>query len=427
MKKKLKFLFVLTLVVFSLVTICFAKEIITIPTFNVEVNGYRVDSSYRQYPLIVYNGITYFPMTYTDARFLGIETEWDSTTSTLEIGKTGTGGEYDKLNSNYKNPSYDYAERCNYNILVNGKRIYNSREEYPLLTYRNVTYFPLTWRFAVDEFGWNYSFDNKFGLRIRNDGKSLDTPSVSDEILRPVYGVGNCKDITKPTTVMVIFVDDKESKWTKSEADAFFDSLFRAEAFLDENFARYGKSFDAAYAYMGSDACSAVFPGKTKNCINGEIDSNIGEIMAKSMGYASMKAMDDYLKQYWGRDQVAYIFAVNKIGRSYSINDSIKNGVDDGIDTYECNVIFNISWEDKVTRIIPATIAHEMLHMFGAEDFYGNAGSFRKEYFENNHPNEIMRTVYNDISYNTLSDITAFNVGVTDTVPDVVLNPEWWS
>ena len=37
------------------------------------------------------------------------------------------------------------------------------------MLFRDITYFPLTWRFAVEEFGWNYSFDNKAGLRITAD------------------------------------------------------------------------------------------------------------------------------------------------------------------------------------------------------------------------------------------------------------------
>ena len=181
MRKNLKLLIALAFIIAALATVSFAKEKITIPTFNVEVNGYRVDSSYRQYPLIVYNEITYFPMTYTDARFLGIETDWNASTSTLTIDKTGTGGAYSEHKSGYRNAAVDYAEKCSFNIIVNGNRIYNSCEEYPLLMYRNVTYFPMTWRFAVDEFGWDYSFDGKFGLRIRNDGKKLE--SVSSNIL----------------------------------------------------------------------------------------------------------------------------------------------------------------------------------------------------------------------------------------------------
>ena len=39
---------------------------------------------------------------------------------------------------------------------------------YCLLVFRNVTYFPLTWRFAVDEFGWNYDYKELTGLTIRS-------------------------------------------------------------------------------------------------------------------------------------------------------------------------------------------------------------------------------------------------------------------
>ena len=46
------------------------------------------------------------------------------------------------------------------NIVLNGN------EEYPLLLFRDVTYFPLTWRFAVQEFGWSYYFDMTNGLVI---------------------------------------------------------------------------------------------------------------------------------------------------------------------------------------------------------------------------------------------------------------------
>lgn len=46
-----------------------------------------------------------------------------------------------------------------------------------MLSYRNVTYFPLTWRFAVDEFGWKYNFNSKTGLVI--DAGNTKTSSVN--------------------------------------------------------------------------------------------------------------------------------------------------------------------------------------------------------------------------------------------------------
>ena len=36
------------------------------------------------------------------------------------------------------------------------------------MEFREVTYFPLTWRFAVEEFGWEYRFDTDNGLTVSN-------------------------------------------------------------------------------------------------------------------------------------------------------------------------------------------------------------------------------------------------------------------
>lgn len=51
-----------------------------LPAFNITLNGVKIQNDIRLYPFIVYNDITYFPMTYYDSRFLGLETEWDTVT-----------------------------------------------------------------------------------------------------------------------------------------------------------------------------------------------------------------------------------------------------------------------------------------------------------------------------------------------------------
>ncbi len=59
-----------------------------VPTFDVTFNGIKVESSFRQFPLLVYKDITYVPMTYYDCRFLGLKTDWDADTRTLSIEKS---------------------------------------------------------------------------------------------------------------------------------------------------------------------------------------------------------------------------------------------------------------------------------------------------------------------------------------------------
>lgn len=167
-------------VLFSIIILCFAsnayaKETAVLPTFTVSFNGQIVESDYRQFPLIVYKDITYVPMTYYDCRFLGLTTSWDDGTRTLSIEKSGITCAYRDYNLKWKNGKYNDFSVCDFNIVVNGKEVDNSKETYPLLTFRDVTYFPLTWRFAVDEFGWEYSFDSGNGLVITSDNSHVET------------------------------------------------------------------------------------------------------------------------------------------------------------------------------------------------------------------------------------------------------------
>lgn len=143
--------------------------VVSIPTFPITINGTRKDNSYAKYPYIVYNNITYCPMTYYGSSFLGLSTNW-SAASGLTISKLpGRGSGIDDTTTQYAmNYGAYYAEKATGPITVNGKYINNSTEQYPILVFRDVTYFPLTWRFAVEEFGWNYSYTDYAGLVINN-------------------------------------------------------------------------------------------------------------------------------------------------------------------------------------------------------------------------------------------------------------------
>jgi len=153
-----------------LLTPTFAMEVKTnLPTFDVSFNGTEIENENRQYPLLVYKDITYVPMTYYDCRYLGLISNWNSETNTLSIEKDNITCAYRDYSWEWKNSSKHQAKVCDFNIIVNGEVVDNSKEEYPLLTFRDVTYFPLTWRFAVDEFGWEYSFDEEKGLIINSD------------------------------------------------------------------------------------------------------------------------------------------------------------------------------------------------------------------------------------------------------------------
>lgn len=164
-----KKLLALVFTIFTCLTInVYAADYANIPACTVTLSGQDVDNSYRQYPLLQYKDIVYFPMTYHDCRFLGVSTDWNGATNTLTITKENISSAYRDYKWEWKNSKSNKIDICKFNIVVNGKVIDNSKEEYPLITFRDVTYFPLTWRFAVDEFGWEYSYDDKNGLVINS-------------------------------------------------------------------------------------------------------------------------------------------------------------------------------------------------------------------------------------------------------------------
>lgn len=137
-----------------------------LPPFPVILNGTPVDNTHSLYPLLIYKDITYFPMTWDYARALGLETSWDAQAGLGIQKQVRSEVLVQTLTTEANVLSGETAIFPEFPIKVNGKRIDNSTEPYPLLLFRNITYFPMTWHFTHDEFGWNTSWDSVNGFRI---------------------------------------------------------------------------------------------------------------------------------------------------------------------------------------------------------------------------------------------------------------------
>lgn len=179
--KKLKTI-ILILVVAILPSATFAKNVnVNLPKFPVKINGVKMDYEKSKYPLIVYRDITYFPLTYKNSRFMGLTTDWDKYKRIFSVSRDPNSlGEYSNYDQGFKNKNSYKASVPTFIVNVNENRIINSKEKYPLLVFRDVTYFPLTWRFCHDEFDLNYSFTNRDGLVISS--KSKDDSKNTEEV-----------------------------------------------------------------------------------------------------------------------------------------------------------------------------------------------------------------------------------------------------
>ncbi len=165
----MKKLLIVILLLAMIMPATFAEDVeVTIPTFEVTLGDQVIDNEHNEFPLIVYKDITYFPMTWNFTRSLGLATDWNPEEG-LEIGKTEEIEELVQDGSVVNDLTKSYqAQIADFKIGLNDQTLDNSQEEFPILLFRDVTYFPLTWRFAVEEFGWESDFDQDNGLSIVN-------------------------------------------------------------------------------------------------------------------------------------------------------------------------------------------------------------------------------------------------------------------
>ena len=148
---------------------------VTLPEFKVTINGEEFDNSYSKYPLLLYKDITYFPLTYYDCRLLGVSTAYDQQNGLALIKDDSGYSEYLRELTSQKNAKQQTAQIAQGPITIGGQRIDNAEEDYPFLLFRNVTYMPLTWKYAAIEFGWQYSFDLTNGLVITGEAELIAT------------------------------------------------------------------------------------------------------------------------------------------------------------------------------------------------------------------------------------------------------------
>ncbi len=242
---------------------------------------------------------------------------------------------------------------------------------------------------------------------------------------RKSYNVGSCYDMTDSICYLLIFLDDTESTWTEDAKTEFIEKKFEPTLnYLHKKAEEYNVGLNDKYASFEKEDKSPIVYGESIDAdvvTNGSQDGILTSLAVK-MGYSSVKVMNEALKITHGVDQIAYLIVLNKEGRSYK-----HSYVKSKSDQFEFCVFFNksIKYENGNCSSV---IAHEMLHLFGAEDYYDPYGKYpsRAKLADELYPNDIMKKVFKNINDAEIGSYTAYSIGWTDTLPDECNVPEWW-
>ena len=150
---------------------------VQIAPFKTEIQGMKVDNASVEYPLITYKDITYFPMTYDLCRALYLVSGFTAEDG-LYITKYPLRGRSEVPNYFGGSANNSYTKKYDaviptYPVYLNGIRIDNSKEEYPLINFRGITYFPMTWRFAFEELNFDVVWsDEEYSFTIKANANS---------------------------------------------------------------------------------------------------------------------------------------------------------------------------------------------------------------------------------------------------------------
>ena len=146
-----------------------------------------IDYKNSQYPLLNYKDVTYFPMTWDYCRLMNLTSVW------VEGEGLFIAYHPDYARAEQEIPTYQTVQNAKWNsavvptypVYLNGNRI-PVDAEYPILNFRDVTYFPMTWEYAHDAFGWDLSFtvdgkNNQFSINTFHSGDTSDYMDVLEE------------------------------------------------------------------------------------------------------------------------------------------------------------------------------------------------------------------------------------------------------
>ena len=239
---------------------------------------------------------------------------------------------------------------------------------------------------------------------------------------REDYNLGTCKTLSGNISIILFYVDDFESFWTDKEINDFTkNEIEPGLAFLSQEAKKYGvelnltveKSYSAIY--YDDEVITSV-----KN--TGLASTDVLWQAALQIDYTSSSKMINAFRNKYKTEEIVCFTIFNKSGTSYALNPK----KDAGIKIDEHCIVFARdlnSTQNGNAGSQAAVIAHEMLHLYGAEDFYASLS--RKSLARIYYPDDIMLSAAYDIDTNTVESATAFYIGWTNTVPYVLKQKGW--
>ena len=210
-----------------------------------------------------------------------------------------------------------------------------------------------------------------------------------------------------------------ETGWTEPEAEEYNAMVLEAENWLVSQAQTYGKEVSFVNGTAGLETPLIFDEIVSGNGVGDEPVDLVSKVM-KKMGYKNGLEFIRRLNDTIDCDGCLVLIVANKPGRGYSM--AYKDSFDSGMYFLEGTMLYT-SYSNGQPEC-SAGIAHEMCHLFGAEDLYANFiqtaenEARARELF----PDDIMLRITYDINDIIIDRLTAWLIGLTDEMEDWYLS-----
>lgn len=222
-------------------------------------------------------------------------------------------------------------------------------------------------------------------------------------------GTGSAKMLEGKTESVIFFISDPNTEWTQEEKKDMVQLIYDAENWLIKEASKNGKELNFSHHFFGWEEDITV-PAIQDGIRSGYEDVTLAKKITGILGYDSPQQV---LEQF-PADNTQLLFVLKKDGASYAF------AYDDGMaDQYyvEGMAIYHRFAPD--TPNCAACVAHEMLHLFGAHDYYKTFQTTAEQEAEarQKYPDSIMLRTSYDITELEIDQITKWRIGWSEDKP----------
>lgn len=231
---------------------------------------------------------------------------------------------------------------------------------------------------------------------------------------RSSYDLGSAGILSGRNVIVSFYVDTPEGCWTTKEINATLKDMKIATEYLTKGASKYGTDATMIYDWSlgekyGQLYHRAILPFLTEE--SEESDDKLNEYIAKWVSW--LPSYDALLKEFDAENIFMMVFLYQD-GRDYALAYDGEDSVNEAL----------VLYLDEN----PGIMAHEILHLFGAHDYYKDAEYTEDvvSYIKQRYPKEIMiNPSYSDGKITSeISLLTAYHLGWSPKPDEVKKYPQ---